>query len=484
MKRTLLATFIMLAVAVSLVAESTQLPNLYHFRLPNGLELYVYRDPSLPLLRTQISFKAGAIAQRADNAGIFRVYERTVFGGDPGRPGSAPIRDAMADLGLGGVNGGTGAEGVSYWTTLPATRLDACLGFWALVAVNPQLDASAFAQAVADSGSEATAQDRSPSVVYESAMTRRLFAKYPWRRDPAGSPKTISGLSLDDLAALQRTWFVPNNAALFIGGDIDPEAALAAVERHFGAWKAADDPWKKPLPPHPRPGVMRPTWIALADPRMPQGTAAVEMRYRGPDLGTDAAPSYAADLWSSLVAPSEGRFKKALMKDVPGLLGPDSITTYYVSQRDGGWISIGALLRVDPASSTADRIRNFKERVRGYEITSMKIDPNYFTAEDFEAARQRLLAIRNGRLGSVDGMISALSFWWSAASVDYFLGYADAVEKTGPKEVSAFLDTYIMRNLEIVALRMNPDDFEQEQRGLEASGFETVGSGNVFWWQR
>ena len=83
-----------------------------------------------------------------------------------------------------------------------------------------------------------------------------------------------------------------------------------------------------------------------------------------------------------------------------------------------------------------------------------------------------------------EGMIDTLAFWWAAASVDYFAGYPAALAKIGPKEVSAFLDTYIMRNLEVVAVRMNPADNEKEKRSFANSGFETVSHSNAFWWQK
>lgn len=484
MKRTLLAALCTLALAVAAAAQSTDLRNLTHYTLDNGLELYVYRDTSLPLARVEVAFRAGAIAQSSSNAGIFRLYERTVFAGDPGHPGAQDIRSSMADLGIASIDGGAEAEELRYSFDLPSTKIDAGLALCSRIAVDPPLDPAAFASAKADCLAAVSAETKDPASIYEAAMTRRLFAKYPWRRDPAGSAKTLASLDIDSLYSLQRVWLVPGNAALFVCGHVDPEEIRSAVQRSFGAWKAADDPWKKPLPPNPRPGVMRPTWIVYPDPSLPEGSAAIEARYRGPDLGIDPASSYAADLWSSLVSPDDGPFKSALMKNVPGLLGPETITAFYVSQRDGGTISIGAYFSPDPAKSSVDRVRSFKERARGYEITAMKIDPAYFSQADYDAARARLLAQRDKSMETADEVIDELAFWWGTASVDYFLGYPDALAKTGPREVSAFLETYIMRNLEVVALRMNPADFERERKSFDGSGFEVVDGDNAFWWQR
>jgi zinc protease len=315
-------------------------------------------------------------------------------------------------------------------------------------------------------------------------MTRKLFSKYPWRRDPAGTEKAVRAATVDSLRALASAWFVPSNAAVFMGGDLDPDEARAAAEQAFGSWAGAPDPWAKALPQNPKPGVARPTWVVMPDPSMPEGIGKVELRYRGPDLGYDPASSYAADLWSSLVSPPEGRFKTALAANVPALGGKDGIVASYVSQRDGGWISVSSYFMADPASPAVDRARAFKERARAFEMTSMKSDPAYFSAAEYEAARKRILDYRAIETDTAEGMVETLAFWWAAASVDYFALYPAALAKTGPKELSAFLDSYIMRNLEVVALRMNPADIEKEKRSFAGSGFETVSPSSAFWWQK
>jgi zinc protease len=476
MKKILISVFLFLASAsIALGAEEVAgIPGLNRFKLANGLEIYAFRDSAVPLARIQIAFKTGAISQGPETAGLFRLYERMLF------------RNAsdLSSLGVKGWNGGTGAERVDYWITLPSSEVARGLSFWADTFISPSLDADALEAEKDALVREIRERETDPDSSYEAAIAKRLFAKYPWRRDPAGSEKALRSATIASLKALASTWFVPSDAAVFVGGDIDPEEVLSAATRAFGSWATGPDPWAKKLPQNPKPGVARPTWIVYPDPAMPEGIARVEARYRGPDLAYDPASSYPADLWSSLVSPVEGRFKAALAANVPKLGGRDSIVAGYISQRDGGWISISSYFSVDPASPAVDRARAFKERARGFEITSMKTDPSYFSAAEYEAARKRLLDDRAMATENGEGMIETLAFWWAAASIDYFAGYPAALARTGPKEVSAFLDSYVMRNLEVVALRMNPSDVEREKRSFAGSGFETMSAANAFWWQK
>jgi len=487
MKRTMLAVlcaFALLLPIVPLAADETGYPGLYRYKLDNGLELYVYRDNSLPIARVEICFRAGAMAQTPDTAGLFHLYEHLVFGGDAANGGSAGVKAALATIGAAEWNGGTSAERVDYWLTLPSSKVTEGLRFWADRLRPADFSPADLEAAKSVVGAEVKAYEATPEAIYQAAMDKRLFAKYPWRRDPAGTDAAIKAATPEAMAAIRDGWFVPNNAAVIVGGDVDPEAVRAAVASAFAGWKPGPDPWERPNPPHPRPGVVRPTWMVYPDTSLPEGVALVEMRYRAPDLGADPKASYAADLWTTLVADPAGRFKAAVMKGVPRLYGVDPVSAYYVSQREGGTLSISAYFSVDPSLPAASRAQVFKETARGIEITTMRSSSSYFGAADYEAARDRLEAARRLSLETASDLVSSLAWWWAEASGDYFIGYDGALAKTGPAEVNAFIDTYILRNLEVIALRMNPADYERERKSLSAAGFVTVNQTNAYWWQK
>jgi zinc protease len=488
MRRTILAALCVLAFLLPLASEETSYPGLFRYHLDNGLELFVYRDSAVPLARVEICFRAGAMAQTPDTAGLFHLYEHVVFGGASGGEassgGSDTVKSALSSIGAVEWNGGTSAERVDWWLSLPSANVDKGIQFWAdhirPASFSPD-DLNAAKDTVA---AEIKALDAGPDAIYQAAMDKRLFGKYPWRRDPAGNEAGIRAATPEAMSKIRDTWFVPNNAAVFVGGDVDPEAVHSMAAAAFAGWKAGENPWKKPSPVHPKPGVARPTWMVYPDPSMPEGMAFVELRYRGPDLITDPQASYAADLWTSLVADPAGRFKASVVKNVPKLNGADPISAYYISQREGSTLSISAYFAIDPESSAVDRARQFKERVRGYEITTMRSDPGYFSASDYDAARRRLDDARRKTLETPDGVVNSLAYWWAASSGDYFIGYADALAKIGPANVVAFLDAYVLRNLEVIALRMNPTDFEREKKSFANSGFDVVSQSNAFWWQK
>ena len=49
-----------------------------------------------------------------------------------------------------------------------------------------------------------------------------------------GWPSDIENWKIDDLKAFYRTYYAPNNATMFVVGDVEPAAVLARIEHHFG----------------------------------------------------------------------------------------------------------------------------------------------------------------------------------------------------------------------------------------------------------
>jgi len=82
-----------------------------------------------------------------------------------------------------------------------------------------------------------------PSYLAGVVFGRLVYGFHPYGMPYNGTPRSVVGLTRDDLLVFHETYYAPNNALLGIVGDIDPEAAFAAAERVFGDWE------RKALPP-------------------------------------------------------------------------------------------------------------------------------------------------------------------------------------------------------------------------------------------
>ena len=94
-----------------------------------------------------------------------------------------------------------------------------------------------------------------------SSDMRKLFAtcsKMLWPNHPYGLQTTIGtqehlkNPSIVNIKNYFNKWYVPNNVAICMAGDLDPDKTIAIIDKYFSSWKPGKDvaqPTFVPLPP-------------------------------------------------------------------------------------------------------------------------------------------------------------------------------------------------------------------------------------------
>ena len=94
-----------------------------------------------------------------------------------------------------------------------------------------------------------------------SSDRRKLFAtcsKMLWPTHPYGLQTTIGtqehlkNPSIVNIKNYFNKWYVPNNVAICMAGDLDPNKTIAIIDKYFSSWKPGQDvvqPTFAPLPP-------------------------------------------------------------------------------------------------------------------------------------------------------------------------------------------------------------------------------------------
>jgi predicted Zn-dependent peptidase len=74
-------------------------------------------------------------------------------------------------------------------------------------------------------------------------MRAMLFPNHPYgTQTTLGKPEHLKNPSMRNIEHFYNTYYVPNNAAICLAGDFDPDEAIALVEKEFGDWQAVDFP--------------------------------------------------------------------------------------------------------------------------------------------------------------------------------------------------------------------------------------------------
>ena len=453
-------------------------PGLTSYRLPNGLELFVYENHVVPLTKIQITFRCGSITQTPETAGLFHLYEHMLFKGNAVYRSESEFQAAMKQLGVSSWNGGTANEQVSYYFTVPSSKTALGIEFWANAVRHPLFDPAELETEKQVVINEIRGYLNSPDDVFESAMDRYLYAAYPWRRDISGSERNVQNATIEQMLSIQRRYYIPNNAALFVGGDVDPETVQELAVRFFGTWPEGQNPWSSPPPAHPAPDEDH--YLVYGDDQMYSGVARVTVRFRGPDVLRDPNATYAADVWGKFMDDPNGRLRANLMEAVPGLYNRDYIWAFYFTQRDGGYIELTTYLTLNSKDDTFRRVKQLRQAVQG-EIARMIDEPEYFPSAEFDLIKVKIADELMIRQETPDRLVSDLSFWWASANTDYYLGYVDRLGRISRSDLTRYLATYLVDAKAIVGLRINPDDLDSASAGSE--GFVTIDKLNAFWWE-
>ena len=452
----------------------------------NGLDVVALSIPSADRVSLSLVFRGGAEGQSAKTAGWLRLSERVLFRGtasSPGEPEPAGAIDALSPLSIGG---GTSQDRFDVYFSVAPEMLDQGLDtlaylFSELRRETAFSDPIALGEAKTAALAEIVGEASDPKLAYESALAKKLFSAAPWRLDPAGSPSLIQSATAMDLEALAAAWFVPNNAVIILAGAFNPEAALDACDSAFSSWRKSADPWKTPPAALAKPGVLRPTLLVYPDPSLPMGEAFVEMRYRGPD--SLQARCAQAELWAEMAVSPGSRLLKALSSGMPAWSSASSYSAEYRPSRYASWFSISTKIGLSAKGNPADAAMVFKEIVRGSEMYLLKSNSSYFGAKDLEAGKASLRQKRDEALSNPDKAVLYLADGWIKGGFPWLSSWDEKLGAVSGKDLSSFADEYFMKNLEIIALRLSPEEYTARKKKIEGYGFTSISPTKAFWWQ-
>jgi zinc protease len=424
-------SLLMLLLAVDAGAQTSPADALrralHDTTLDNGLTVIAIENHAVPLVTIDITFRTGAFTQEAGDEGVPHLFEHMLFKSyiDDSRrtwPMEAGRLDAQ-------YNGRTSAEQVNYYVLLPSPNFDDAMGDMAQLVRDPiftQDNLDRERQVVFD---EFNRDASNPLYLADRAVDQRLWTTSWGRKNPLGEPKSIADATPKRLTEIFHRYYVPNNAAVAVSGDITAAQVFKSARTHFGHWRRAPDPFAlAPVPaiaPLPRTtGV-----IMEGDIR----DVVLILKWQGPSV-TDTgqrADTYAADVLSEILNAPGSSFQQHLVDN--GLFS--SCTMGYATLGHVGPIAL-------VAHTSVDSLRRALDALWG-QMMALAVG-SAFTDEELADARQ---ARRVGAAFEMDngtGIAHTAAFWWSVAGLDYFRDYTDRLQSVERPAI----DRYVVRYLD------------------------------------
>jgi len=407
--------------------------------LENGLTVIASTDSTAPVVTICIAVRTGATCQTPGTCGLAHFYEHMFFKGNASLPDQTAYNRRMRDLGI--INNGmTSDEMVRYFITLPSDRLREGLEFMYYAIATPLFDEGEMEsekQVILD---EYARDTTSPFWDYWKAREQVLYPDAPWRADAIGTPEVISSADPSVMRAFQHEYYVPDNCALIVAGDVEPTDVFSLAAGIFPRWQGGGTSDYADLPVITR--IDRDTTVDLDS---PSGVTYISVDYAGPPLHLDPSETYAADVWGSYLGRTSGRFYEDLVTNGPFL----DISASYFTERYEPVISFGGSVPDGMGEEALSALRA--------EIDSL-CSMSYYDDQDLHRAVESL---RRSRLFSeetaYDVAVESLAFWWIEwGSLDYYRTYLDSVRAVTRGDIDRFIGTYL-RERPRVTFVMQPE---------------------------
>lgn len=428
------------ALLLRLVPLSAQQSGLARFihrtTLDNGLDVIVVENTAVPLATVLVAVRNGAFTQDSAEDGLAHLYEHVLFRSYHGHPTAFAAEATWLN---GRSNGATSDEVVYYFVVVPSENLEGAIKLMAHLVQDARFSGGDLKEERPVVLDELQRHASDPEAELARHVARMLWGTSWSRKDVSGDSASLAGITVERLRATYARYYVPNNAALIVTGDVVSAHVFEHARRQFHEWQRGPDPFAdRPIPPTaPRAAS---TAILFAH---DVSDVTIRIALQGPSVGTDTAATYAADVLFDILNDPASDFQRRLADEGPF----QSLRASYTTLAHTGPIEL-------VGKTTPDRAWQALVMLLG-ELDSL---PNLegITADDVAFAKKRRQVQSSLTLERAATLAPELAFWWSSAGMDYFLSYDERLAERSTADLRRFALQYVAARPRVIGVLAPP----------------------------
>jgi zinc protease len=431
--------FILAAALVpsAIAQEDARRRAVQHTVLENGLDVLVVENHTVALATVLLAVRSGAFTQAQGEEGLAHLQEHVLFRAF--KNDASAFGEEVASLN-GAYNGSTGEDVVSYYIVTPSENADKAVRLLADLIRGARLQARHLTEERPVVRDE-LARDRSrPELVLGRQVSQALWRDAWHRQDVAGDSASLERVTLDRLEETFTRYYVPNNSALVVTGDVSTAAVRAAAEQYFGDWQRGPDPFGGAAPAPIEP--LGADQVITLPGDVSHFSIVVELR--GPCLHTDTADTYAVNaLVASLNQPGSA-FRAQLVGS--GMF--QDLDVQYRALKDVGQITFSGRTVFEWAQPAVAAL------VAALDEPTLLLT---VSDEDIATARKQQALERAIALEYAATLAPSLAAWWASAGIDYYVTYQDRLNQQTAEDLRRVTERYIIARPRAIGVHGTPD---------------------------
>jgi zinc protease len=233
--RMMLALALLGMAAPPLAAQQLRVP-YETFTLPNGLQVIVHEDRSVPVVVVNTWYHVGSGDERTGRTGFAHLFEHLMFMGSQHVPTGR--FDQLLEAAGADNNGSTTEDRTNYYESGPSNAAELMLyldadrmGFLLPELTTEKVDIQ---RGVVQNERRQSYDNRPYGTAEENILSRLFPPGHPYSWPVIGSLTDLQAASIEDVRNFFRANYAPNNATIAIAGAITPAEARRLVEKWFG----------------------------------------------------------------------------------------------------------------------------------------------------------------------------------------------------------------------------------------------------------
>ncbi len=223
---------LLLLCMFSALITSAQKVAFTEYNLPNGLHVILHQDNTAPVVAVSVMYHVGSKNEKPDRTGFAHFFEHLLFEGSDNIKRGEFMKIVSSNGGQNNAN--TSQDRTFYFEVFPSNQLETGLWLESERMFHPvinQIGVKTQNEVVKEE--KRLRVDNQPYGNFLTAVMQRLFTKHPYNWVPIGSMDHLDASTLEEFIAFNKKYYVPNNAALVIAGDIDVEKTKKMVADYF-----------------------------------------------------------------------------------------------------------------------------------------------------------------------------------------------------------------------------------------------------------
>lgn len=216
------------------------LPAIEKKKLANGLEVWMVKQPELPIVSMNLVLKSGGTLDPSNKSGTAAMTASLLDDGTKTRS-AEEIANQLQSIGA-FLGSGSGWDSANVSMQTITKNFDQALDIFADVVINPTFPGEELEKYRGRLLTTFQQRKDLPNAISDLVYNKVLYGKtHPYSKQLSGDVVSVKGIKREDLVGFYEANYRPNNSVLIVVGDVDAKTLLPKLEKSFAGWKSAGD---------------------------------------------------------------------------------------------------------------------------------------------------------------------------------------------------------------------------------------------------